>query len=57
MRALRIAPPVQLTLFVDDRRADPVAIWEGLPAVTREAVLTLCARLIRASSVEEEVAG
>jgi hypothetical protein len=57
MRALRIASPVQLTLLVDDRRADPVAIWYGLPETTRQAALTLLARLIRASSVEEEVAG
>jgi len=57
MRALRIAPPVQLPLFVEDGHADPAAIWSGLPDSTRQAVLALLARLIVAGSIEEEVAG
>jgi hypothetical protein len=57
MRALRIAPQVQLQLPVEDGHADPVAIWCGLPEPTRQAVLALLARLIVAGSIEEEVAG
>lgn len=57
MRALRIAPPVQPPLLVDDGHAEPVAVWHGLPEPTRQAVLTLLARLIVAGSIEEEVAG
>lgn len=56
MRALRIAPAVQLELFVEDGHADPLVIWCGLPDSTRQAVLTLLARLIAAGSIEEEVA-
>jgi hypothetical protein len=58
MRALRIAPPVQLPLLVEDGHADPVEIWCGLPEPTRQAVLALLARLIVAGgSIEEEVTG
>lgn len=57
MRALRLAPSVQLPLLVQDGHADPVAIWCGLPEPTRQAVLVLLARLIVAGSVPEEVAG
>lgn len=57
MRALRIAPAVQLPLPIEDGHADPVEIWCGLPEPTRQAVLALLARLIVAGSIEEEVAG
>lgn len=58
MRALRLAPSVQLPLLVQDGHADPVAIWCCLPESTRQAVLVLLARLIVAGSVpQEEVAG
>ena len=57
MRALRIAPAVQLPLLIEDWHADPGAIWCDLPEPTRQAVLALLARLIVAGSIEEEVAG
>jgi|SoimicMinimDraft_4_1059732.scaffolds.fasta_scaffold86349_1 hypothetical protein len=51
MRALRIAAPVQLVLPVDERHAEPAAIWHGLPEQARAQALMLLARLIRAGSL------
>lgn len=54
MRTLRITPPVQLSLPVGDRHAEAAEVWSGLPEATRQAALTVLARLIRAGSVRPE---
>lgn len=52
-RRLRVAPPVQLELACESGESRSAAVWAGLPATTREAVLVLLARLIGAGAIEE----
>lgn len=46
MRSLSIAMPAQLALEVNPQRDSIEERWSGLPAVVREQVLVLLARLI-----------
>jgi hypothetical protein len=46
LRSLSIAVPAQLALEVDPNRDSIEDRWSGLPAVAREQVLVLLARLI-----------
>ena len=56
MRAMRVAPPCQLALPIDDQ-ALPADRWDTLPEARRAEVLALLGRLIARGVLADQITG